>query len=274
MTGDHRIAYLHPFNGHAIMKNLSTSLASLSLCLFVNNAAVAQASCAAKSTAPQTLPLVMLFTSEGCSSCPPADKWASELKRSNKAIVLGFHVDYWDYIGWKDKYASKQYTALQRRFSTFNRLSHVYTPQVLLQGKDTPSWWRKNPEQTAADLPRAEGTSLLPRALNASVQGSNIAVTLQNSAQQSAQYELYLALLEDNIQTKVRAGENRGELLRHDGVVRALIGPLTLKASEQLVPIDLPTDAKPSDLSVVAFAINAQTGAAPLAVSQRLCSTP
>jgi hypothetical protein len=255
------------------MKTLSTSLASLSLCLISSSTALAQASCAAKSTASQTLPLVMLFTSEGCSSCPPADKWASELKRGNKAIVLGFHVDYWDYIGWKDKYASKQFTAFQRRFSALNRLSHVYTPQVLLQGKDTPNWWRKNPEQTAYDLPRTDASPYLPSVLSATLLGSNIAVSLQRPVRHTNQDEIYLALVEDNIQTKVRAGENRGELLRHDGVVRALIGPIAFKAAEHTVSIDLPNEAKPSDLSVVAFALNAQTGSTPAALSKRICST-
>ena len=87
-------------------------------------------------------PVVELYTSEGCSSCPPADKWASTLKGSN-AVVQAFHVGYWDYIGWVDRFAAPAYTQRQRDIAAKNNLRSIYTPQAVLDGKDWPRWGGK-----------------------------------------------------------------------------------------------------------------------------------
>ena len=80
------------------------------------------------SSGPTVTPVIELYTSEGCSSCPPADKWASSLKDSG-AVVQAFHVNYWDYIGWKDRFASAAYTNRQRDIAARNDLRNIYTPQ-------------------------------------------------------------------------------------------------------------------------------------------------
>src|SRR5581483_8429927 len=100
------------------------------------------AACIARSGA-YTTALVELYTSEGCSSCPPADRWLSTLgeRRALEQVVpLALHVDYWDYIGWKDPYAKREFSQRQRRLSQLQRASFVYTPQVLVQGRDFPAW--------------------------------------------------------------------------------------------------------------------------------------
>ena len=100
------------------------------------------AACIARS-GPQTTALVELYTSEGCSSCPPADRWLSALGERQgleRVVPLALHVDYWDYIGWKDPYAKREFSQRQRRLSQLQRASFVYTPQVLLQGRDFPAW--------------------------------------------------------------------------------------------------------------------------------------
>ena len=86
--------------------------------------------------------LIELFTSEGCSSCPPAETYLNNLKNNNelweKWIPVAFHVDYWDYIGWKDKYATKTFGLRQSRYASLNRVSTVYTPAFMVNG----SSWR------------------------------------------------------------------------------------------------------------------------------------
>src|SRR5205814_10525300 len=100
------------------------------------------AACLARS-GTQTTVLVELYTSEGCSSCPPADRWLAGIgeRYSRRQVVpLALHVDYWDYIGWKDPYARREFSQRQRRLSQLQRLALVYTPQVLLQGADFRQW--------------------------------------------------------------------------------------------------------------------------------------
>jgi hypothetical protein len=106
------------------------------------------AACDAKS-GPQAVPLVELYTSEGCSSCPPADRWLSSTfgKGAGPAagIALAFHVDYWDRLGWTDRFASPAYTERQYDGMRANRARFVYTPQVLVQGRDFPEWHDRRP---------------------------------------------------------------------------------------------------------------------------------
>ncbi|MBT3306373.1 MAG: DUF1223 domain-containing protein, partial [Alphaproteobacteria bacterium] len=82
------------------------------------------------------LTLVELFTSQGCSSCPPADAFLGELSKRSDVLALSVHVDYWDYIGWKDPFASPKNTERQRRYSKFLGMRYIYTPQLVIQGAD------------------------------------------------------------------------------------------------------------------------------------------
>ena len=87
--------------------------------------------------------LIELYTSEGCDSCPPADRWLSSLskqKLGDRAVALALHVDYWDRLGWKDRFGSAGFSQRQREESTRSGGEFVYTPQVLLQGRDFPQW--------------------------------------------------------------------------------------------------------------------------------------
>ncbi len=90
---------------------------------------------------PETqVSLLELYTSEGCSSCPPADRWISKLKKDDRLwssmIPVAFHVDYWDYIGWKDRFASPEYSLRQRNYARSKNLKTVYTPGFLLNGEE------------------------------------------------------------------------------------------------------------------------------------------
>ena len=175
--------------------------------------------CSVASAATVT-PVVELYTSEGCSSCPPADKWASTLK-AGSAVVQAFHVGYWDYIGWVDRFATPAYTQRQRDIAAKNNLRSIYTPQVVLDGKDWPKWGGvpegKEParasivlKQTGADQFEANVTPLSP----------------------STTWSAYWTVTEHGHNSKVLSGENKGELLKHDFVVRQLVQAGQYKASD------------------------------------------
>jgi len=126
----------------------------LLLLLGLSVAVPVAAECTARS-GPQTAALVELYTSEGCSSCPPADRWLSSLDERYKPgtlVPLALHVDYWDYIGWKDPYGKREHSLRQRRLSQLQRLALVYTPQVLLQGRDFRGWWSREFDEAVARI--------------------------------------------------------------------------------------------------------------------------
>src|SRR6187551_3846505 len=112
---------------------IPASIIAVSLALGAGGAYAATATCKAQSPATLT-PVIELYTSEGCSSCPPADRWLSTLKddaAGGKAVVQAFHVGYWDYIGWVDRFANPAHTARQKQVAAANQLSGIYTPQVV-----------------------------------------------------------------------------------------------------------------------------------------------
>ena len=174
----------------------------------------ASPSCQAQS--PATLvPVIELYTSEGCSSCPPADRWLSGLKDSvdgGKAVVQAFHVGYWDNIGWVDRFASPAHTARQKQVAASNGLPNIYTPQVVRNGQDRPDFNRRAEasEPARASIARQRGTS---GAFEANV------IPIDGSARWSA----YWTVTEHGHSSKVKSGENAGELLQHDFVVRQYV---------------------------------------------------
>ncbi len=211
--------------------------------------------CTAKS-APELTPLVELFTSEGCSSCPPADRWLSSQFAGNRpgasASVLAFHVDYWDRLGWKDRFATRQFTDRQYAAMRANRASFVYTPQVLVQGRDVPGWRsggadailvaaRKVPAQASIAL---EAAAAPDGALQVRAEARIGSAATRKDAQ------LLLAYTTSGLASDVKAGENNGERLRHDHVVRTLHGPFPFDAHgharaeiRQALPVERGTSA-------------------------------
>jgi hypothetical protein len=186
----------------------------------VQAAEAAGPGCRATSAA-QAPTVVELYTSEGCSSCPPADRWLSTLKGRPDVLALSFHVTYWDRLGWPDRFASPEGTARQHELARLFGSPQVYTPQVVVNGQD----WRRWPQ-----LP----TAAAPAPLVVSLQREGGVVTAQVAATTTGSARLagYWAVLEDGHTTRVRAGENNGETLRHDHVVR-LYQPLPAWAAAQ-----------------------------------------
>ena len=206
---------------------------------------LAQAACLADS-GDALVPLVELYTSEGCDSCPPADRWLSGTfppAGAPRASVLAFHVDYWDRLGWVDRFAHADYTARQYAAMRANRATFVYTPQVLLQGRDHTGWRRGS----AADA-LAAAASRPPRArlsLAAKRNGEAIEATLDASlAAGAGPATVALAYTDSRLESVVRAGENRGETLVHDHVVRHLAAqPLRASQREYRFTVPRPREA-------------------------------
>ena len=167
---------------------------------------------ACQATRGATAPTVVeLYTSEGCSSCPPADKWLSTLKGKPDVLALAFHVNYWDRLGWPDRFASAELTARQHELARRAGSRQVYTPQVLADGQD----WRDWPK-----LPPHRVGSASPVSLTLSREGDTVTAQVAATRAVSTQLSGYWAVLEDQHLSKVRAGENAGQTLRHDHVVR------------------------------------------------------
>ena len=223
----------------------------------VATGAAQAAKCGAVS-GPGTKALVELYTSEGCSSCPPADRWLSTLD-PGKVVPLSLHVDYWDYIGWKDPYAKREFSQRQRKLSQLQRMALVYTPQVLLQGRDFRQWG------TAAFDKEVERINARPAAATIRLQilargGGTMTVQAQANVHgpaKRADAVLYLASFENKLSSKVTAGENRGEVLKHDYVVLEWLEAPGLAVHREL-PL-LPR-ADPANSGVAAFVQDRRTG--------------
>jgi hypothetical protein len=176
--------------------------------------------CQARS-GPTAPTVVELYTSEGCSSCPPADQWLSTLKGKPDVLALAFHVNYWDRLGWPDRFATPESTARQWEMARGAGSAQVYTPQVLANGRD----WRVWPK-----LPSAAPAS--PVSLTLTRDGDKVSAEVAASATAPARLAGYWAVLEDQHVSQVRAGENAGATLRHDHVVR-LYKPVPAWAAAQ-----------------------------------------
>ncbi|MFO1350906.1 MAG: DUF1223 domain-containing protein [Gammaproteobacteria bacterium] len=159
--------------------------------------------------------LLELYTSEGCSSCPPADRWLSGLKGDarlwKQVVPVAFHVDYWDDIGWPDRFASAAYGNRQRHYAQTWGTSSVYTPGIVLDGKEWRSWFSR-PDLKAPLGPEVGSLTL-------SIDGQQAAATFATKTQLPERLELNLALLGFGLSTQVKAGENSGRTLDHDFVV-------------------------------------------------------
>lgn len=182
----------------------------------------------------QIVPLIELYTSEGCSSCPPADRWLSRelVGGEHRANWLAFHVDYWDELGWPDRFASPHYSRRQRDRVNAAGQSAVYTPQVMV-GAQVQTTWRAAPAVARA-LDAADGPAEVGLALRLQPQGTGNTLHLgaaPNGNASGAAASVWLAQTIDGQQTPVRAGENKGAVLRHDRVVTRLWGPWPLASA-------------------------------------------
>ncbi len=229
--------------------------------------------------------LLELYTSEGCSSCPPADRFLNNLKQegiSDKQIIpLAFHVTYWDYIGWKDRFAKPQYDARQRALAHKNKQKTVYTPQFVLAGDDFRRYAHFSDEVNKLVASKAQvslsltidGAATNNQSIDSRDEEIHIRLTSDISAVKVKAVALYIAVVENNLNSDVRDGENEGEKMQHNYVVRQLSAPYLQSKSagslEQKHIIPLDPEWKKQDLSIVAFAENPDTGEILQAVKYR-----
>jgi hypothetical protein len=213
-------------------------------------------------TGPHTTALVELYTSEGCDTCPPADHWLSSLFsrgfRPDQVVPLSLHVDYWDYIGWKDPFGKAEFSTRQRKLAAMRRPTIVYTPQVLLQGQDFRGWASDEfTDEVARINSRAARAriALTIRAVESKAIRADLSALLFDARVQKSA-AVYLAAYENRLATEVKAGENQGRRLQHDFVVREWIGPLSFGDSlklEESRALPLLPGADPRNLGVAAF---------------------
>jgi hypothetical protein len=198
---------------------------AFALCAAVATAGATEPACRATSDV-RTLPLVELYTSEGCSSCPPADRWLAATFAADgaPAVALAFHVDYWDRLGWPDRFARAEWSARQQAIARDARTAVVFTPQVLLQGRDFAAW--RGAEAARALAKAASIPARADIAIAASPGGAVVAVVATARVRDAAQWSgarLVVAYVDSGHATEVRRGENAGVTLVHDHVVRALV---------------------------------------------------
>ncbi len=164
------------------------------------------------SSARAAVPVVELYTSEGCNSCPPADRWLSKLRADPAVVALAFHVDYWDRLGWKDRFASAAFTERQAIQQASNGARFSYTPQIVVDGRDRTDW------QSAA-VPSAARPAA-PIEVTLTRDGDRVVATVVPGASAPKKLAAYWAVTEQGHVSAVKAGENDGVTLHHDFVVR------------------------------------------------------
>src|SRR5260221_8022603 len=201
--------------------------------------------------------IVELFTSEGCSDCPPADALLRRLEQSQpvpnaEVIVLGEHVDYWNYAGWTDRFSSARFTDRQRRFVGNFALDSAYTPQMVVDGRAEFNG------QNEAKARKAISDSA--NAAHANVQITSrspetLSVKIDAIPESAKKAEVVLAITESGLQTEVRKGENQGRTLDHTGVVRELrvIGKVEGKEFTAQPELKLGADWKRANLTAIVF---------------------
>ena len=201
--------------------------------------------------------VVELFTSEGCSSCPPADELLTRLEHkasSNGAeiIPLGFHVDYWDGQGWRDRFSSHAFTDRQEKYAYKFHIDGPYTPQMVVDGL---TQFVGNDSGSAENALTQAAAQHEEADVQLSWVGPEKLLVAVTAADPAATSEVRLAITEDNLSTQVAGGENGGHVLHHSGVVRdfRVLGQLSSGKFQKEVAVKPQKDWKLSDLKAVAF---------------------
>ena len=222
--------------------------------------------------------VVELFTSQGCNSCPPAEEALIDIdqdarNRGEPVFALGFHVDYWDHLGWPDRFGDARYSARQEAYARAFGSGGLYTPQMIVNG---------TVEFVGSDRQRA--TSAIGSAL-ASAAGTSLALTVQDGAggrrvavdyqaeRPPEQAVLNVAVVQRGLVSEIARGENAGRTLRQDNVVRGF-SSVSLGAQRGRIEVDVPEDLDPRRSSVVGYVQRDGTGAVVGAAAVDLSTQP
>ena len=237
-------------------------------------AQAADAMCKAHSPAHRVA-LVELYSSEGCNSCPPADHWLGQWKDSGAArgvVPLALHVDYWNSLGWNDRFSQHRFTERQQTLTDLAGGHTIYTPEIFVSGRELRSWSRPESfdervhEVTAEPAQADVALELVPPAQGTN--GFGVDARFTSKATVHDPLNAYVAVYENALTSQVRAGENSGATLHHERVVRQWIGPVPLAGGSAQIRREIALDAtdaadrqaQPDRFGVVAFVENASTG--------------
>jgi len=249
-------------------------VAALALLCASGLVSAASAMCSARSPAHRVA-LVELYSSEGCNSCPPADAWLGQWKNSGatrSVVPLALHVDYWNGLGWTDRFSQHRFTERQQTLTDLAGGHTIYTPEVFVGGRELRTWSQQDSFQSRVDKLIAEPAQ------------ANIALDIKpqpggaldlaarfdsRTAESAARLDAYVAVYENALSSQVGAGENRGATLHHERVVRQWIGPVPLVGGKLQIRRDIRLDSADASANanppvdkfgVVAFVENAATG--------------
>ena len=194
--------------------------------------------------------VVELFTSEGCSSCPPADEALAALAKDypSNVYVLGFHVDYWNNLGWKDEFSDADFTKRQQDYATAFNLDGIYTPQAIVNGKTQFTGSEKATLYSSVE--KELNTGIVPVIDLSAKAGNSKGVTVTYKTNAASTEVVCIALVQLNASSEVKRGENKGKLLHHVDVVR---GFKTLSNNTGSATINYPAGLSAKDCKIVAF---------------------
>ena len=234
------------------MRTLKSTFAVLAACLPL--AALAEP--LTFTSGEQRVSLLELYTSEGCSSCPPADRWLRALVDDDRlwqeVVPVALHVDYWDYIGWEDRFASPAYSRRQQDYVRQGAATQAYTPEFFVDGREWAGWFR-NPE---LDLPGTAAGNL-----EASVDENEVSIRYQPTEDLDSAMVAVVAVLGMGLETEVKAGENRGRKLQHDFVVLGMQGSTLRRDGEvHTASIPLPKVSAETEELSIAIWVKAKDG--------------
>lgn len=243
-------------------KTFPCATAALIVGVAAGASANAASSCSVSSP-PHRVALVELYTSEGCSSCPPAESWLSTLNRTrdaNAIVPLALHVDYWDSLGWKDRFAQATFTVRQQQLTDAGRQHVVYTPEVFVGGRELRAWSDQARFVSGIRQLNAEASQIDIHLEAHPAQAGRVRFTAAFFApgKLPGAVVAYAAVYEDDLDSNVKAGENAGATLHHDRVVRQWIGPMPVVDGRVSFSGEYPAGSGKG--GVVAFAENQATG--------------
>lgn len=203
--------------------------------------------------------VVELFTSQGCESCPPAEELLTEIERDARErgepiFALGFHVDYWDYLGWPDRFADGAYSARQQAYARAFGSGQLYTPQMVVNGtvEFVGSDRRRAATAIASALTAVATTPLALSVEDAATGGGHRVVVDYQTERPPERAVLNVAIVERGLVSEVARGENAGKTLRQDNVVRAFTS-VGLDTERGRVELEAPPDLDPRQASVVGY---------------------
>lgn len=211
-----------------------------------------QAACSVRSIAEHPH-LVELYTTQGCSSCPPAENWLSSLRGKTDVVGLAFHVDYWDTSSWSDPFDKHAYTERQIMLANRTKSKQYYTPQIWLDGQLWSDWPKGAPPTLYAGP-----SPTLQLSVQKAASVLHTSVNVSNLTSNSGTLQAYVALSENGLSQQIKGGENQGLTLAQNQVVRAFAGPLQLPVA--ITNLTLPAKVDLAQSSVVAFLQDDQSG--------------